>query len=372
MAGEGAEALGAPKVRRGNNYQVDISRLPIARPKPLHSTIESWRPALHEDDPYWQRRDRFSKTIPVTGGPAQALWPDYCIGSKIWSIEEEKDFALGIFLFEKNFKPISRFIGDGQQKNFIQCRWYYYNKFKRSLSPLYRAFKQSSLHHSKEQHVRGSLMVLGNRGRKLLTRLFHHITDSKVQDRITEAHSKMARNEISLEKFVRLLKKHSSSLKLWAAFAIGQEDDLSSCYYHLFTEKSTKRSRLVANSRYRDCTTLEIQEELAQMDIRSTPTNQMSDLFHMGVWPRLERLGWHLETVQKGNGRNMVYYCCPSLVRFTKGAQRGIEYFDASRALLSYVAQNLSVLDENPGTPMDDPVSILEPQYQGVERRGDR
>lgn len=370
MGNDDAEPLEPPGVRRGSNYQVDVSQLPIARPKPARST--AWKPALQEDDPYWQRRDRFSKTLTVAEGPAHALWPDYSIGSKSWSIEEEKDFVLGIFLFEKNFKPISRFIGDGQQKNFIQCRWYYYNKFKRALHPLYHAFKLSSLQHSKEQHVRGSLMVLGNRGRKLLARLFHHVTDAKVQDRIVDAHSKMARNEMSLEKFVRLLRKHSSAATLWAAFGIGQEDDLSSCHHHLFAEKSSRRSRLVAASRYRDCSTLEIQEELAQMDIRATPTSQMSDLFHMGVWPRLERLGWHLETVHKGNGRNMVYYCCPALARFTKGAQRGVEYFDASRALLSYVAHNLSVLDEKPETPTANPSSNLDPQYQGVEKRGER
>ncbi|KAL8485027.1 hypothetical protein ACS0TY_027360 [Phlomoides rotata] len=244
-----------------------------------------------------------------------------------WSEAERDCFLLGLYIFEKDFVWVRRFV---ETKKMGAILSYYYRKFHSS-SEYCRwcdCRKMKSLRRR---------MFSGSRKQEVVSRMLPRLEEER-RKALLDVSTLFGDGKMSLVDYVVSLKAIVGLDILLEAVGLGKgRQDLVS--------KALEKSRFSRVTRVLpDCSSLSPLEiiEFLKKDRRLSKARS-SDLFWNAVWPRLRARGWHSE--QPGNlgygGKGSLVFLTPGIKKFCrKNLVKGDQYFDSVTEVLSIVAQD--------------------------------
>ncbi|CAM6118968.1 unnamed protein product [Calypogeia fissa] len=277
-----------------------------------------------------------------------------------WSEEEVAGFTLALYLFDKDFCAIKRFLGTKKMKDLLH---FYYGKFYSTPAFCRWAGSKNSRN---RKFVHGPRILQGWRQDELLRRLLPHFSDAAmvVPPRILQAVKSFNEREMTVEGLAIELKVAVGLYAVVHCVGIGvPKRDLTAVHgdptrhgnhlNHLGgggAGGGAARVESAAGAAGKACSTLTKEEMLECLtgDFRISKT-RAQDLFWEAVWPRLLAHGWHsteCDTPQFPGSKNPLLFLRPGVTKISKGSsERGVHYFDSVSEVLKAVADDPSILD---------------------------
>ncbi|XP_059280657.1 uncharacterized protein LOC132034353 [Lycium ferocissimum] len=259
----------------------------------------------------------------------------------IWTGTEKASFVLGLYIFEKNFVHVKRFV---ETKGTGDILSFYYGKFYRS--DVYRRWSECRKVRSRRS-VCGQKMFTGSRQQELMSRLLPRISEEN-QKALAEVSKAFGEGKILLEEYVFSLKAMIGVNMLIEAVGIGKgKYDLTCMASEPSRSNHAVRSELPAG---KDCSSLTTNEVIKFLtgDYRLSKARSY-DLFWEAVWPRLLARGWQTEQPKNlnyaANPKNALVFLVPGVEKFSRRLEKGNHYFDSVTDVLGKVASDTKLLE---------------------------
>ncbi|KAL3829367.1 hypothetical protein ACJIZ3_018169 [Penstemon smallii] len=257
--------------------------------------------------------------------------------TKDWSDADKASFLVGLYIFQKNFVEVRRFI---ETKDMGEILKFYYGEFHRS--DQYRRWSDyPKKTKSKKLCVCGKTIFSGLRHQELLSRLLPTLSKAR-SDALSKVSKSYGDKKMSLAKYVSSLKAIVGMNVLVEAIGIGKEgkQDLTRMDLVL-PSRSTNLTTTPTRKACSPLTTSEIIEFLTG-DCRLSKARS-NELFWEAVWPRLLARGWRSEQPTE--------HCMVFLVPGDKELSRrelvkGDNYFDSIADVLTKVAKEPKLIEQ--------------------------
>ncbi|KAM7485104.1 hypothetical protein LguiA_001113 [Lonicera macranthoides] len=260
-----------------------------------------------------------------------------------WSDVEKASFLVALYIFEKNFIQVKRFV---EVKNMGDIMSYYYGKFYRSDE--YQRWSCRNMRSRKCAY--GQRLFSGSRQQELLSRIFRHVSE-ECQNALREVSKTFGEGKMPLEEYVSSLKVMVGMKILVEAVGIGKgKQDLTG----IITEPS--KTNQVVHMRPeipigKACASLTLREIMKFLtgDYRLSKARS-NDLFWEAVWPRLLARGWQsLEPKNQGyaaGSKPSLVFLMPGIKKFSRRKlTKGTHYFDSVTDVLSKVASEPGLIE---------------------------
>ncbi|CAK9158797.1 unnamed protein product [Ilex paraguariensis] len=261
-----------------------------------------------------------------------------------WSDSERASFLLGLYIFEKNFVQVKRFIESKEMGDVLS---FYYGKFYRSNE--YRRWSEC-LKMKSRKCAYGQRIFTGLRQQELLSRLFPHVSE-ECQNAVSEVTKTFGEGKMSLHEYVFSLKAMVGMKVLVEAVGIGKgKQDLTGIALEPLKSNQTIPLRPEIPTG-KACSALSPSEIIKFLtgDYRLSKARS-NDLFWEAVWPRLLARGWHSEQ-PKDQGyaaasKHSLVFLMPGVKKFSRRRLvKGKDYFDSTTDVLSKVASEPGILE---------------------------
>ncbi|RAL54456.1 hypothetical protein DM860_001584 [Cuscuta australis] len=276
--------------------------------------------------------------------PGYCLLPDGIVDP--WTKNEKAGFLLGLYVFEKDFTHLKRFV---QTKKACDIMSYYYGEFYGSDE--YRRWSDGRKVRSRKC-VYGQKLFTGSRLQELLGRLLPHMSAER-QNELLELSKTFGEGKVQLEEFVFTLKHMVGMASLIEAVGIGQgKQDLT----NMTLEHTRSNHVITVRSEVpigKACASLKPAEIIKYLTggCRLSKTRS-NDLFWEAVWPRLLARGWHSEQPKNmayaaagGGSKQSLVFLMPDVKKFSRKLIKGSHYFDSVTDVLSKVASEPKWID---------------------------
>lgn len=272
--------------------------------------------------------------------------------SCLWSGIEAECFLLGLYIFGKNLRLVSRFLGN----NIGDGLSYYYGKFYKS--DAYNRWSECRKARTR-RCILGERIFTGWRQHEIISRLKSEVP-KEAHDSLVEMFKSFSNEEISLEDFVFTLKSTAGTKAFIEVVGIGKgKHDLTG-----FVLDSSKPSQVLSvhpdMPTGKDCSSLASEDIIKFLtgDFRRSKTRS-NDIFWEAVWPRLLARGWHSEQPNDVRStKNCLVFLVPGIKKFSRSKlTKGTHYFDSVSDVLKRVAADPVLLElevggmDNDGTP---------------------
>ncbi|KAK4433924.1 hypothetical protein Salat_0555100 [Sesamum alatum] len=265
--------------------------------------------------------------------------------SQSWSETEKASFLLGLYIFEKNFVELKRFV---ETKEMGAILSFYYGEFYHSDE--YLRWSEGRTVRTKKC-VYGQRIFSGLRQQELLSRLLPRVSEEH-RSALLEVSKKFGEEKMLLVDYVSSLKALVGMNVLVEAVAIGRgKQDLTA--WALEPLRSNQaipvRPEIPIGKECSSLTTTEIIKILSG-DYRLSKARS-NDLFWESVWPRLLARGWHSEQPQNrrhvaGSSKHCLVFLMPGIKKFSRRKlTKGLHYFDCVTDVLSKVGQEPGLIE---------------------------
>ncbi|XP_057806026.1 uncharacterized protein LOC131020980 [Salvia miltiorrhiza] len=261
--------------------------------------------------------------------------------SEKWNDAEKASFLLALYIFEKNFVEVRRFVGC---KGMGAILSFYYGEFYGS--DAYRRWSEGRKTRSKKC-VYGQRIFSGLRQQEFLSRLLSRVPE-ECKSALLEVSKTFAEDKISLVEYVSSLKTTVGMDLIVEAVAVGSgRPDLTGMALEPLKSNHVTRSEIPAGKACSALTTSEIIKFLSG-DYRLSKARS-NDLFWEAVWPRLLARGWHSEQPQNQGyvaGSKCLVFLLPGVKKFSRRKLvKGDHYFDSVTDVLSKVAKDPGLIE---------------------------
>ncbi|KAL3812868.1 hypothetical protein ACJIZ3_014136 [Penstemon smallii] len=285
----------------------------------------------------------------------KCLVPRLSLPGEKWTEAEKGSFILGLYIFQRNFVEVKRFI---ETKEMGAILSFYYGEFYGSAE--YRRWSDSRKKKSKKC-VHGQRIFSGSRQQELMSRLLPTLSED-LRDSLSEVSKKFNDEKMSLVDYVSSLKSIVGINTLVKAIGIGKgKHDLTGM--SLESSKSNPmRPEIPSGKACSSLTTSEIVQFLSG-DYRLSKARS-NDLFWEAVWPRLLARGWHSEQPKDQASyisglKVCLVFIVPGVKKFSRRKLvKGEHYFDSVTDVLSKVAKEPELIeldsDEDNGKNKED------------------
>ncbi|XP_055818294.1 uncharacterized protein LOC129887280 isoform X2 [Solanum dulcamara] len=269
----------------------------------------------------------------------------YCLVPGIvldfWTGTEKASLVLGLYIFEKNFVHVKRFVETKRTGDILA---FYYGEFYGS--PEYLRWSECRKVRSRRS-VCGQKMFTGSRQQEMMSRLLPRISEEN-QKALTEVSKAFGEGKILLEEYVFSLKAMVGVNMLIEAVGIGKgKYDLTCMTLEPSRSNHAVRSEVPVGKACSSLTTNEVIKFLTG-DYRLSKARS-SDLFWEAVWPRLLARGWLSEKPKNlnyaANPKNELVFLMPGIKKFSRKLVKGNHYFDSVRDVLGKVASDPTLLE---------------------------
>ncbi|KAK4388456.1 hypothetical protein Sango_2452200 [Sesamum angolense] len=281
--------------------------------------------------------------LECSGGGHSLLVPGLL--NESWSETEKASFLLGLYIFEKNFVELKRFV---ETKEMGAILSFYYGKFYRS--DVYRRWSDGRKTRSKKC-VYGQRIFSGFRQQELLSRLLPRVSEER-RSALLEVSKNFAEEKMLLVDYVSSLKALVGINILVEAVAIGTgKQDLTRMALEPLRSNQVipVRPEIPSGKGCSSLTTTEIVKFLSG-DYRLSKARS-NDLFWEAVWPRLLARGWHSEQPQNprhiaSSNKNCLVFLMPGIKKFSRRKLvKGYHYFDSVTDVLGKVRKEPGLID---------------------------
>ncbi|KAL6519840.1 hypothetical protein OROMI_032734 [Orobanche minor] len=255
-----------------------------------------------------------------------------------WNALEKDSFLLGLYIFEKKFVEVRRFVGTKETGAILS---FYYGSFYGSRE--YRRWSDCRKAKGKKG-IYGQRIFSGVRLQELLNRVLFGLT-VECRDSILEVTKSFGDEKISLADYVFTLKTMLGIKNLVGAVGIGKGKlDLTEMPLESSRSNPT-RHEIPTGKALCSLTTDEIIKFLSP-DYRLSKTRS-NDIFWEAVWPRLLARGWHSEQPKnQGFVRHCLVFLMPGIKKFSRRKlMKGEHYFDSVTDVLSRVAKEPELIN---------------------------
>lgn len=267
------------------------------------------------------------------------------LASESWSDTEKASFLLGLYIFEKNFVLVTRFM-EGKKMGSILP--FYYGKFFRS--PEFYRWSECRKTRSRRGVVYGQKLFTGMRLQELVSRILPSISE-KCKQTLLEVSKIFGEGKMSFEDYVFSLKAMVGINALVEAVGIGKgKQDLTGMALEPLRSSHVipMRPEIPTGKACSSLTAIEIVKFLTG-DYRLSKARS-NDLFWEAVWPRLLARGWHSEEpkdhVYAVGSKNSLVFLIPGIKKFSRRRLiRGNHYFDSVTDVLSKVASEPGLIE---------------------------
>ncbi|PIN08153.1 hypothetical protein CDL12_19269 [Handroanthus impetiginosus] len=261
-----------------------------------------------------------------------------------WSDAEKASFLLGLYIFEKNFVEVRRFVETKEMGSVLS---FYYGKFYGTEE--YRRWSKCRKTKSKKC-VYGQRIFSGLRQQELLSRLLPKVSE-ECKSALLEVSKTFGDEKMSLVDYVSSLKAMVGTNVLVEVVGIGKgKQDLTGMA--LEPPKSNQaipvRPEIPSGKACSSLTTTEIVKFLSG-DYRLSKARS-NDLFWEAVWPRLLARGWHSEQPKDqgyiAGSKHCLVFLMPGVKKFSRRKLvKGEQYFDSVTDVLSKVAKEPGLIE---------------------------
>ncbi|KAL8486253.1 hypothetical protein ACS0TY_023094 [Phlomoides rotata] len=262
--------------------------------------------------------------------------------SASWSDAEKASFLLALYIFEKNFAEVRRFV---ETKHVGAILNYYYGGFHESDEYL----KWCVGRKSSKKSVHGQKIFSGLRLQELLSRLFQRVAE-ECKNGVLEVCKTFAEDKMSFVDYITTLKALVGTNTLVEAIGIGKgKKDITRMVLEPPKSNHTTHARpeIPAGKACSSLTTTEIVKFLSG-DYRLSKARS-NDLFWEAVWPRLLARGWHSEQPENQGyigGSKFLVFLMPGIKKFSRRKLvKGDDYFDSITDVLSKVAKEPELIE---------------------------
>ncbi|CAA0817485.1 Unknown protein [Striga hermonthica] len=306
-----------------------------------------------------------AEKIRKCGGQGYLLVPG--LAEACWNALEKESFLLGLYIFEKNFVNVRRFVETKEMGDVLS---FYYGKFYGS----HEYQRWSDCRKAKgKKGIYGERIFSGMRQQELLNRILPGIPEES-RNAVLEMSKTFEEEKISLEEYVFYLKITVGAKILVDAIGIGKGKlDL--------TEVPLEPSRpsFPAGRAFSSLTTNEVIKILTG-DYRLSKAKS-NDIFWEAVWPRLLGRGWQTVVPRRQTGftRPYLVYLGPGIKKFSRRKLvKGEHYFDSPLDILALVSKqpDLIVLDSERAGPSisnkNEDVKIEAPAEKTSEKKSEK
>ncbi|KAK9077722.1 hypothetical protein SSX86_006059 [Deinandra increscens subsp. villosa] len=260
-----------------------------------------------------------------------------------WSEVEKGSFVLGLYIFQKDFVRLKRFM---ESKKMGDVLSYYYGNFYRSDD--YKRWSECRKSRGK-RCILGQRIFSGLRQQEFLCRLVPHVSQ-ECQNSLLEISRTFGDSRISLEQYVFSIKTLIGMEMFIDAMAIGKgKQDLTGNAIEPTKQNQAIhiRPEIPTGKACSSLTSAEIIQFLTG-DYRLSKARS-SDLFWEAVWPRLLARGWHSEQPNgynyAANGKNSLVFLMPGVKKFSRRLVKGDAYLDSVTDVLNKVASDPQLLE---------------------------
>ncbi|GER52207.1 arginine-glutamic acid dipeptide repeats protein [Striga asiatica] len=277
-----------------------------------------------------------------------------------WNALEKESFLLGLYIFEKNFVNVRRFVETKEMGDVLS---FYYGRFYGS----HEYQRWSDCRKAKgKKGIYGERIFSGMRQQELLNRILPGIPEES-RSAVLEMSKSFEDEKISLEEYVFYLKITFGVKNLVDSIGIGKGKlDL--------TEIPLEPSRpsFPAGRAFSSLTTDEVIKILTG-DYRLSKAKS-NDIFWEAVWPRLLGRGWQTVVPRKQTGFSRPYlvYLGPGIKKFSRRKLvKGEHYFDSPTDILALVSKqpDLIVLDSERAGPSEEIIKMEAPAEKISEKK---
>ncbi|EPS74293.1 hypothetical protein M569_00459, partial [Genlisea aurea] len=253
-----------------------------------------------------------------------------------WSSDDKKVFLLALYIFEKDFIEIKRFLGT---KGTGALLAYYYGTFYGSRE--YRRWSDCRKVKGK-RGIYGRRLFSGLRQQELLSRILPCVSED-CRNALVEVSKAFSDEAMSFPDYVSSLKTMVGMSSLVEAVGIGTgKRDLTTMAMEpsRSSQAASFRPEMPTGKACSSLTPPEIIKFLSG-DYRLSKARS-SDLFWEAVWPRLLARGWHSEQPKDQAGsKNCLVFLVPEVKKFSRRKLvKGDQYFDSVADVLSRVAKD--------------------------------
>ncbi|KAL2229773.1 uncharacterized protein LOC105171501 [Sesamum indicum] len=261
-----------------------------------------------------------------------------------WSAAEKDGFLLGLYIFEKNFVEVRRFVGTKDMGALLS---FYYGQFYGTQE--YRRWSECRKMKNKKV-IYGQRIFSGVRQQELLSRILPRVSE-ECRNALLEVSKTFGDEKMSLADYVSSLKAMVGMNILVEAVGIGKgKQDLTGMA--LEPSRSNQvipaRPEIPTGKACSSLTTTEIIKFLSG-DYRLSKARS-NDLFWEAVWPRLLARGWHSEQPKDqgyvAGSKHCLVFLMPGVKKFSRRKLvKGDHYFDSVTDVLSKVAKNPGLIE---------------------------
>ncbi|KAM3323896.1 putative protein isoform X1 [Capsicum chacoense] len=282
----------------------------------------------------------------------------YCLVPGIvldsWTVTEKASLVLGLYIFEKNFVHVKRFV---ETKGTGDILSFYYGEFYGS--PEYRRWSECRKVRSRKS-VCGQKLFTGSRQQELMSRLLPRISE-ETQKALAEVNKAFGEGKILLEEYVFSLMAMIGVSMLIEAVGIGKgKYDLTCMTLEPSRSNYAVRSEVPVGKACATLTTDEVIKFLTG-DYRLSKARS-NDIFWEAVWPRLLARGWHSLKPKNlnyaANPKNPYVFLLPDVKKFSRKLVKGNHYFDSVTDVLGKVASDPKLLELNAEGECTDEIKL--------------
>ncbi|XP_051128064.1 uncharacterized protein LOC127249354 [Andrographis paniculata] len=278
-------------------------------------------------------RDSTSQNF--SGGPGLRLVPGF--DEKDWTAIEKDSFLLGLYIFEKNFVEVRRFVGTKEMGSLLS---FYYGKFYGSQE--YQRWTQCRKMKNR-RCIFGQRIFTGLRQQELLSRIVPKVSE-ECRNAVLEVSKTFVEEKTSLSDYVSSLKAMVGMATLIEAIGIGTgKHDLTG----MALESSKSNHAIAARPEIptgKDCSSLTTTDIVKFLSGNYRLSKARSnDLFYEAVWPRLLERGWRSE---KPRSKQCLVFLIPGVKKFSRSKlEKGVHYYDSVTDILSRVAKEPELIE---------------------------
>ncbi|MED6174857.1 hypothetical protein PIB30_072983 [Stylosanthes scabra] len=273
-----------------------------------------------------------------------------------WTEKEESYFIAGLYIFDKDFSAVKRFMGN---KTMGEVLSFYYEKIHKSSE--YRRWKGfiMSLNNkngkqgkSKKPRSQSNSYIFAERiicEKTLMSRLKSLLTTDAYL-KIIETSWLYGESIVTLEDYLSVLKNQAGLDNFVEALGIGKkgEEDLIG---NVINTKRSKNKDALQVPVGKDWASL-TQREILYFARKSSSLSkdQSNDLFWEAVWPRLHVKGWQFEKDHASSSflsfsSSKLFFFVPGVEKFSKKLKRGKHYFNSVSEMLRKVCYNHKLVE---------------------------
>ncbi|GMI65354.1 hypothetical protein like AT1G09050 [Hibiscus trionum] len=257
-----------------------------------------------------------------------------------WSDTEVDGFLLCLYIFEKDFGLIKRFIVSKEMGDILS---FYYGAFYRS--DRYCRWSDGQKKRTRK-NVYGRKIFTGWRQQELLSRLLPHVPE-ELQNDLQEVSKSFVEGRTSLEDYIFHLKTSVGICALVEAVGLNKgKADLTGLAME--PPRTTQVSPEIPSGKA--CSSLTSGDIIRFLTggFRLSKA-RCNDIFWEAVWPRLLARGWHSEQPKNQcsvSSNHYLVFLVPGVKKFSRRKLvKGNHYFDSVSDVLSKIASEPTLID---------------------------